>query len=145
MGYKFKPNKSVAKRFRVTGTGKLKRSKGFHSHLMSARDAKQRRGLHRDDVLHEGHARNMRDMMGIKKLKPAKVTHNRKAREVAEKKAAAAGVAPTAQASRAEAKTARIAAAKVASETKIASIKKIAAKKAAIKKGSSPKAAAAAK
>ena len=90
MGYKFKPNKSVAKRFRVTGTGKLKRSKGFHSHLMSARDAKQRRGLHRDAILHEGHARNMRDLMGLKKLKPAKVAHDRKVRAFAAKKAAKA-------------------------------------------------------
>lgn len=88
MGYKFKPNKSVAKRFRVTGTGKLKRGKGFHSHLMSARDAKKRRDLHRDAILFEGHARNMREMMGLRKLKPAKVAHERRIRAM---KAARAG------------------------------------------------------
>ena len=93
MGYKFKPNKSVAKRFRVTGTGKLKRSKGFHSHLMSARDAKKSRDVHRDDILHEGHARNMREMMGLKKLKPAKVEHDRKVRAAKTAKKAKTAVA----------------------------------------------------
>jgi large subunit ribosomal protein L35 len=90
MGYKFKPNKSIAKRFRVTGTGKLKRAKGFHSHLMSARDAKQRRGLHRDDILPEGHAKNMRAMMGISGRRPGKVKHDRAVKAVAAKKATAA-------------------------------------------------------
>lgn len=77
MGYKFKPNKSVAKRFRVTGTGKLKRSKGFHSHLMSSRNGKMIRGLHRAAILHEGHARNMRAMMGISAVRPNRTKHNR--------------------------------------------------------------------
>jgi large subunit ribosomal protein L35 len=94
MGYKFKPNKSVAKRFRVTGTGKLKRAKGFHTHLMSARDAKKSRDVHRDAILPEGHARNMREMMGLKKLKPAKVAHDRKVRAAkAAKKALASAAA----------------------------------------------------
>ena len=90
MGYKFKPNKSVAKRFRVTGTGKLKRGKGFHSHLMSARSAKKRRDLHRDAILFEGHARNMREMMGIKGLSPGRVAHRRRvlAARAAERSAA---------------------------------------------------------
>lgn len=95
MGYKFKPNKSVAKRFRVTGTGKLKRGKGFHSHLMSARDAKKRRDLHRDAILFEGHARNMREMMGLRKLKPAKVAHERRIRAAKAAKAGSSAPAAT--------------------------------------------------
>jgi len=78
MGYKFKPNKAVAKRFKVSKTGKLKRHHGFTSHLMSARSANKRRALGRPEVLFEGHARNMRKLMGISKLKPAKVAHERK-------------------------------------------------------------------
>ena len=65
MGYKFKPNKAVAKRFKVTKTGKLKRHHAFTSHLMSARPAKTRRKLRRSAVLFEGLARNMRELMGI--------------------------------------------------------------------------------
>src|SRR3982751_2254240 len=77
MGYKFKPSKSAAKRFRVTKTGKLKRSHSFTSHLMSARPANKRRKLRRPAVLFEGHARNMRKLMGISHLNPARVEHER--------------------------------------------------------------------
>lgn len=77
MAYKYKPNKAVAKRFKVSKTGKLKRHHGFTSHLMSARSANKRRALRQPEVLFEGHARNMRKLMGISKLKPRKVAHER--------------------------------------------------------------------
>jgi large subunit ribosomal protein L35 len=77
MSYKYKPNKSVAKRFRVTKTGKVKHNHCFTSHLMSSRPAKRRRKLRRASVLHEGHARNMRLFMGLSKLKPKKIAHDR--------------------------------------------------------------------
>jgi large subunit ribosomal protein L35 len=77
MAYKFKPNKSVAKRFRVTGTGKLKRSHSLTSHLMSARPSSKRRKLRRPAILFEGHARNMRKLMGVAGLSPKKVIHER--------------------------------------------------------------------
>jgi large subunit ribosomal protein L35 len=70
MGYKFKPNKSVKKRFRVTGKGKLKRGHSLTSHLRSARTAKKKRELRRPEILFEGHAKNMRKMMGISRLHP---------------------------------------------------------------------------
>ena len=85
MGYKFKPNKAVAKRFKVTKTGKVKRHHAFTSHLMSARPANTRRKLRRSAIMHEGLARNMRALMGLSKLKPAQVEHER---ALAEKKAA---------------------------------------------------------
>lgn len=86
MGYKFKPAKAVAKRFKVTKTGKLKRHHAFTSHLMSARPANKRRKLRRSAILFEGHARNMRAMMGLSHLKPAQTEHER---ALAEKKAEA--------------------------------------------------------
>ena len=85
MGYKFKPNKAVAKRFKVTKTGKVKRHHAFTSHLMSARPANTRRKLRRSAIMHEGLARNMRALMGLSKMKPAQVEHER---ALAEKKAA---------------------------------------------------------
>lgn len=39
----FKPNKGCLKRVKVTGTGKVKRSKANKSHLMSAMSPKRRR------------------------------------------------------------------------------------------------------
>jgi large subunit ribosomal protein L35 len=88
MAYKFKPNKSVAKRFKVTKKGKLKRGHGFTSHLMSARSSKRRRMLGRTDILAEGHARNMRRMMGLSKLKPAQTEHEERLAEKAKTAAA---------------------------------------------------------
>jgi large subunit ribosomal protein L35 len=70
MAYKFKPNKAVAKRFRVTASGKLKRGHSLTSHLRSARTAKKKRELRRPEILFEGHARNMRKMMGISGQRP---------------------------------------------------------------------------
>jgi large subunit ribosomal protein L35 len=77
MAYKFKPNKSVKKRFRVTATGKVKRHHGFTSHLMSARPSSRRRKLRRPAVLSEGHARNMRQLMGVSAVRPNEIRHER--------------------------------------------------------------------
>jgi len=103
MGYKFKPAKAVAKRFKVTKTGKLKRHHAFTSHLMSARPANKRRKLRRSAILFEGHARNMRAMMGLSHLKPAQVEHER---ALAEKKGDAPDSGATATAARPAAKRA---------------------------------------
>ena len=65
MGYKLKPNKGVAKRLRVTATGKLKHSHELTSHLRSSRSAKKKRHLGRPSVLDEGHARRFRGLLAI--------------------------------------------------------------------------------
>src|SRR3989442_12753684 len=96
MGYKFKPNKSVAKRFKVSKTGKLKRGHSYRSHLMSARPAKKRRHLRRPAILFEGHARNMRKLMGISHFKPGAAEHERPLDETA-KGAEGPGVATVAK------------------------------------------------
>jgi large subunit ribosomal protein L35 len=77
MAYKYKPNKAVAKRFKVTATGKLKRRHTLSTHLRSARDAKKKRHLGRPAILNESHARNMRELMGIKGRRPNQVRHQR--------------------------------------------------------------------
>ena len=91
MAYKYKPNKAVAKRFKVTATGKLKRRHTLSTHLRSARDAKKKRHLGRPAILFEGHAKNMRELMGIKGRRPNQVRHERalKAKALAAEKAPA--------------------------------------------------------
>jgi large subunit ribosomal protein L35 len=78
MAYKFKPNKSVAKRFGVSKTGKVKRHHSFTSHLMSSRPANKRRKLRQPEILFEGHARNMRHLMGIEGIRPNQIAHQRR-------------------------------------------------------------------
>jgi large subunit ribosomal protein L35 len=90
MSYKFKPNKSVAKRFRITSTGKVKRHHGFTSHLMSARPSSRRRKLRRPAILFEGLARNMRKLMGAEAVRPGEIRHERELAAKAKKAAPAA-------------------------------------------------------
>jgi len=42
---KIKTNRSAAKRFKVTGSGKVRRGKGWHSHLLRKKSAKRKRRL----------------------------------------------------------------------------------------------------
>jgi large subunit ribosomal protein L35 len=52
-----KTKKSVAKRFKLSGRGKLiRRTPGFR-HLLSAKSTKQKRRASRDKLVDEGHAK----------------------------------------------------------------------------------------
>ena len=42
---KMKTNSSAKKRFKVTGTGKIKRKHAFKSHILTKKTTKQKRGL----------------------------------------------------------------------------------------------------
>jgi large subunit ribosomal protein L35 len=75
MGYKFKPNKGVAKRMRVTKTGKLKHRHEKLSHLRSNRTGKLKRALGRPSILAEGHSKNMRRFLGLVGKRPKQAAH----------------------------------------------------------------------
>ena len=42
---KIKTHRGAAKRFKKTGTGKIKRSKAFKSHILTKKTTKRKRGL----------------------------------------------------------------------------------------------------
>ena len=42
---KMKSNSGAKKRFKVTGSGRLKRKKGFHSHILTKKSPKRKRNL----------------------------------------------------------------------------------------------------
>lgn len=44
---KMKTNRSAAKRFKLTGTGKLKRGQAFRSHILTKKSTKTKRNLRR--------------------------------------------------------------------------------------------------
>ncbi|MBN1587358.1 MAG: 50S ribosomal protein L35 [Candidatus Omnitrophica bacterium] len=48
---KLKTRKGVAKRFKITGTGKVVRRKGGSSHLMTGKSAKTRRKLRQSQIV----------------------------------------------------------------------------------------------
>ena len=42
---KLKTNRSVSKRFRITGSGKLKRARGFKQHILTKKTSKRKNQL----------------------------------------------------------------------------------------------------
>lgn len=42
---KMKTNRGAAKRFRATGSGRIKRKRAFHSHILTKKDTKRKRRL----------------------------------------------------------------------------------------------------
>ncbi len=42
---KIKTNRGAAKRFKLTATGKLKRKRAYHSHILTKKTTKQKRNL----------------------------------------------------------------------------------------------------
>ena len=47
---KLKTKRAAAKRFRVTGTGKLKRNKAYKSHILTKKTTKRKRNLRKTAV-----------------------------------------------------------------------------------------------
>jgi large subunit ribosomal protein L35 len=63
---KIKTNRAAAKRFRVTASGKIKRNKGFKSHLLSSKGKKRKRKLRRSTTVAAVETRNIRKLIPYK-------------------------------------------------------------------------------
>jgi len=48
---KMKTHKGAAKRFKVTGSGKVKRNKAFKSHILTKKTSKRKRNLRRSGLI----------------------------------------------------------------------------------------------
>ena len=57
---KMKTSKSAAKRFKVTGTGKLKRAKAYKSHILTKKSAKRKRNLRKPAITDATNVKNMK-------------------------------------------------------------------------------------
>ena len=62
---KMKTNKSVAKRVKVTGSGKIKRRSPGAGHLKSRKSPKRLRGFRKVKDVSKGFARQARTLLGI--------------------------------------------------------------------------------
>lgn len=62
---KVKTNRSAAKRFRVTGGGKVMRKKAFHSHLLSSKTRKRKRALKRPAIVEKTDLPKIRRQLGL--------------------------------------------------------------------------------
>jgi large subunit ribosomal protein L35 len=61
---KMKTNRGAAKRFKVTGTGKIVRSKAYSSHILTKKTTKRKRNLRKSDLVDDA------NLKGIKQILP---------------------------------------------------------------------------
>ena len=54
---------SAKKRFRTTGTGKLKRKKAYHSHILTKKSKKRKRNLTKWTDVHDADVPNVKLML----------------------------------------------------------------------------------
>ncbi len=60
---KMKTNRSAAKRFKVTGSGKLVRNKAYKSHILTKKSQKRKRNLRKQTVVDQTNEKNMKKVL----------------------------------------------------------------------------------
>ena len=60
---KMKTSKAAAKRFKVTGTGKLKRSKAYKQHILTKKSTKRKRNLRQATITDATNVKNMKKVL----------------------------------------------------------------------------------
>lgn len=60
---KIKTNKSAAKRFKVTGSGKLRRRKAYHRHILTKKSPKRKRNLRQDAAVDSANEKAIKRLM----------------------------------------------------------------------------------
>ena len=60
---KMKTNRGAAKRFKATGSGKIRRSKAYSSHILTKKSTKRKRNLRKSGLIAEADVRAVRRML----------------------------------------------------------------------------------
>lgn len=60
---KLKTHRGAAKRFKVTGSGKIKRYRAYKSHLLTGKPAKRMRNLRKGDLVSEVQQGNIKKLL----------------------------------------------------------------------------------
>ncbi len=60
---KMKTKRSAAKRFKVTGTGMLKRNKAYKSHILTKKSPKRKRNLRKSTITDSSNVKNMKKIL----------------------------------------------------------------------------------
>ena len=63
MQQKMKTNRSAAKRFKVTGTGKLIRNKAYKRHILTKKTTKLKRSMRRQGEVDPTNVKNMKKIL----------------------------------------------------------------------------------
>lgn len=62
---KVKTNSGAKKRFKLTGSGKIKRKHAFKSHILTKKSTKQKRNLTHSTLVSKADERNIKDLLKI--------------------------------------------------------------------------------
>jgi len=62
---KVKTKSSAKKRFKLTGTGKIKRKHAFKSHILTKKETKQKRNLTHATLVDKSDEKNVKHMLNI--------------------------------------------------------------------------------
>ena len=62
---KMKTHKGTAKRFRLTGTGKIKRANAFKSHILEKKSPKRKRNFRQETVVDKADTNVIKKGLGI--------------------------------------------------------------------------------
>lgn len=60
---KMKTKRGAAKRFKVTGSGKIKRKKAYKSHILTKKSRKRKRALRKSTLVSDGDIGRVRRML----------------------------------------------------------------------------------
>lgn len=60
---KMKTSRSAAKRFKVTGTGKLKRNKAYKRHILTKKTTKTKRNLRKPAIVDATNVKSMKKIL----------------------------------------------------------------------------------
>ena len=60
---KMKTSRSAAKRFKLTGTGKLKRNKAYKRHILTKKTTKTKRNLRKPAIVDSTNVKNMKKIL----------------------------------------------------------------------------------
>lgn len=62
---KIRTNRGAAKRFRLTGTGKVRRYKAYASHILTKKTSKRKRNLRKGTLISKADAKKARRLIGV--------------------------------------------------------------------------------
>lgn len=60
---KMKTHRGAAKRFKITGTGKIKRKKAYKSHILTKKTTKRKRNLRKLTIIDKSDYKRVRELL----------------------------------------------------------------------------------
>ena len=64
--HKMKTHRGTAKRFRVTGSGKIMRAKAYKSHILTKKSQKRKRGFRQETELSKADTKTVARNLGLR-------------------------------------------------------------------------------